>query len=305
MLEEIVAGLQQCPKTLPCKYFYNSTGSQLFEKICHTKEYYITRAELEILQNKGRQIAKLLREDITIIEPGAGALLKIEALLQNLHRLKCYIPTDISADFLALHCQKLQHLFPHITIKPASFDFLNTSLLSDMIQQITGRIAIYFPGSTLGNLTPVQAQMFLQNISSSLRRQDCILIGIDLIKETNILEAAYNDIAGYTAKFNRNILTHCNQKIGSNFETEKFQHLAFFNREKKRVEMHLVSLEQQTVSIGSQKFTLSAGERIHTENSYKYSVKSFQQLALKAGIHPQHYWLDRHNNFSVHYLVKH
>ena len=306
-MADVVAGLSKEQKTLPCKYFYDELGSQLFEQICETPEYYVTRTELGIYQDHGSTMAEVIGEQALIIEPGAGSVKKIALLLQHLTKPAGFIPMDISPEILKSSSDTLASLFPDVDITPMVADFLNAEALENFFTKLPAvplvqKRVVFFPGSTIGNFQPSEAKRFLQNFSCQLRVGDGLLIGVDLLKDKQLLEAAYNDGQGVTADFNLNLLLRIANELDGALSIDDFSHQAVFNREQSRVEMHLVSDKKQTIFVGDHVFDFEAEETIHTENSYKYSVEAFRQLAAEAGFKDKELWIDKDSLFSVHYL---
>ncbi|MFT6388412.1 MAG: dimethylhistidine N-methyltransferase [Cellvibrionaceae bacterium] len=309
-LDDVVVGLSKQQKTLPCKYFYDERGSQLFEKICETDEYYVTRTELELYRQYSDEMSILIGERALIIEPGAGSVRKIALLLSRLNKPSGFIPMDISAEILKESSQQLAEQFPHIDINPVVIDFLNEEKLCAVFsrlpkQPLVNKRVIFFPGSTIGNFHPDEAQFFLKRFSDNLESGDGLLIGVDLVKNTTVLESAYNDREGVTADFNLNLLHRINNELEGDFEINSFDHHAVFNNEKNRIEMHIVSTKEQQVKIANKRFNLLENESIHTENSYKYSVDTFSEVASGAGFKLKNTWKDKGELFSIHYLEKH
>lgn len=305
----VVTGLSQSQKTLPCKYFYDERGSQLFEQICETDEYYVTRTELSLYQQHAQDMAELIGERALIIEPGAGSVKKVGLLLARLNNPAGFIPMDISQEILTESSEVLAQQFPEIDINPVVIDFLDEEKLSDVFlqlpkQPLANKRVIFFPGSTIGNFHPSEAQVFLKRFADNLESGDGLLIGVDLVKNERVLEDAYNDKAGITADFNLNLLHRINNELEGDFELDSFYHQAIFNQEKSRIEMHIFSAKNQQVQVGDQYFDFSKDESIHTENSYKYSVDSFQKVALAANFKLKETWIDDDELFSVHYLEK-
>ncbi|MET1253976.1 L-histidine N(alpha)-methyltransferase [Aliikangiella maris] len=300
-IDDVIEGLSTTPKKLPCKYFYDEYGSQLFEKICDVKEYYITRTELQLLDEIKFELSSLIGPEAVIIEPGAGAGIKIQNLLNALKSPSTYVPIDISADFLFYSTQKIKNKFPKVKILPIQGDFTDAIHWQGGAEQ-SNRI-VFFPGSTIGNFTPPQAENFLRNQIKLVGHEGAILIGVDLVKPVERLEAAYNDSEGVTAAFNKNLLTRINNELGGNFDLDAFSHTAYFNASQSRIEMHLVSQKAQSVKINQQQFSFTKGEKIHTENSYKYSVERFTRLAEKAGLTCKKHWIDQEGLFSIYYLT--
>jgi len=295
--EDVIAGLSLPRKSLPPKYFYDAAGSGLFERICRLREYYLTRAELALTRAHLGAIAAFAQTGSTLIEYGSGESLKSRLLIRAL-RPSMYLPVDISQGALRAAATRLAREFPRLDIVPVVADFSRPLALP-----VKGRrrgCAVYFPGSTIGNLTPEEAQAFLAMSRGQASR---MLVGVDLKKDANVLHAAYNDAKGVTAAFNLNLLRRINRELGGDFDLRRFAHYAFYNPGPGRIEMHLVSLARQTVNVGEHRFAFDAGESIHTENSYKYSIAEFQGLAAKAGFKGAKVWTDRRGLFSLHGLV--
>ncbi len=284
-LQDVLAGLNASPKTLPCKYFYDRRGSELFEKICECDDYYVTRTEIALLQEIAPQLGALLDANTALIEPGAGALKKISILLQAAKQLPLYAPLDISGDFLHDAVANIVEAFPNLQTQTIVGDFtkqIDIDALLEAHPHITNRL-IFFPGSTFGNFDPEQGLEFLQNMRHLIGDKGGMIIGVDAVKPTEILERAYDDSDGVTAAFNKNLLQRINNELGGDFNLAKFKHRAVFNQQQSRIEMHLESMEAQTVNIGEQAISFSVGESIHTENSYKYDVPHFTKIANQAG----------------------
>jgi dimethylhistidine N-methyltransferase len=293
-LEDVVAGLSLPQKALPPKYFYDAKGSKLFERICRLPEYYLTRAELSLTREHLSSIARFAGKGGELLEYGSGESLKTRLLIRAL-RPATYLPVDISASALAHAAARLAREFPRLRIVPVVADF---SRPLDLPAAKGPRIA-YFPGSTIGNLTPDEAHGFLARARTQANR---MLIGTDLKKDANVLHAAYNDSRGVTAAFNLNVLARINRELGGNFDLRRFAHYAFYNARRGRIEMHLISLENQIVKISRNQFRFERGESIHTENSYKYSRNGFRALAANAGLAQSRCWSDRKGLFALHAL---
>jgi L-histidine Nalpha-methyltransferase len=304
MMQEVCAGLNQIPKTLPCKYFYDKKGSELFEQICDLEEYYVTRTEMALLDKVKYQLAELIGKHAAIIEPGAGAGLKIQKLLQVMKSPELYVPMDISKQFLKYSAEKIREKFSNIRITEIQADFTQQLLWPEGVESASGKHVVFFPGSTIGNFSPNEAVAFIQRLGSLINQNGALILGVDLIKDAEVLEAAYDDKKGITAAFNKNILQRLNCELNANFELGDFEHVAKFNPTKSRIEMHLKSNVEQTVTIGSQTFTFEEGETIHTENSYKYSMDQIKTLAELAGYELVNAWQDELKYFSICYLVK-
>jgi dimethylhistidine N-methyltransferase len=296
--DALLAGLRGQPKHIPCKYFYDAEGSRLFERICETPEYYPTRIELSLLHRHADEIAALIGPDAEIMEFGAGAGEKIRPLLDTLDRPRAYLPIDISGSYLRSITMRLRSEYPALTIEPIVADF--TCDLGMPPSSSARRIG-FFPGSTIGNFEPEEARQFLAR-SARLLKGGGLLVGVDLVKDPHVLHAAYNDHAGVTASFNKNLLVRANREAGANFDCERFAHYAFYNPLRRRIEVYLVSTVAQHVTVCGRQFAFAEGEAIHTEWSYKYTVEDFRTLAAAAGFTPRAVWCDPNRLFSVHWL---
>ncbi len=295
---DVLAGLSSKPKHLPPKYFYDLAGSALFDRITRLPEYYPTRSELELLKRHAPAITSLFPPACALVEFGAGASTKARILLRAATSIEAYVPIDISGDFLQQDAAYLRRDLPHLAIHPVVADF--TTMLEPPAE-ITGKPrAGFFPGSTIGNFEPHEAAGFLRRAGAILGAGSVLVVGVDLAKAHDILYRAYNDAEGVTAKFNLNLLARMNRELGANFNLEAFEHHAFYNAERSRIEMHLASTKRQKVRVGDATFDFRAGETIHTENSYKYAIESFQALAHGSGWSPIDAWTD--GLFSVHAL---
>ena len=302
--EDVIAGLSLPQKSLPPKYFYDARGSRLFEAICRLKEYYPTRAELALTRGHIGEIRRFANKPgspaIALIEYGSGESVKSALLIEAL-RPAAYIPVDISPDALSGATARLRRRYAWLDIFPVHGDFSRP--LKIPVAQARGRRVVYFPGSTIGNLTPEEAHAFLRMTRGQVGPNGAMLVGVDLRKDANVLHAAYNDAKGVTAAFNLNLLARINRELGGDFRLRRFRHYAFYNPALGRVEMHLVSLTAQTVNVGDYRFSFDAGESIHTENSYKYSIHGFRALARSAGFRGDKVWLDPKGLFALHGLV--
>ncbi|MGB5901575.1 MAG: L-histidine N(alpha)-methyltransferase [Xanthobacteraceae bacterium] len=297
---DVLDGLSRQPKQLSPKYFYDAAGSELFEQITVLPEYYPTRTELGILSARSSEIAAIVPEGAALVEFGAGATTKVRLLLQHC-RIGAYVPVDISGDFLKAQASALQRDFPTLRVAPVVADF---TAPFELRKAVAGMPKVgFFPGSTLGNFEPHEASAFLRSARNILGPGALMLIGVDLEKSDRVLHAAYNDAAGVTARFNLNLLTRIDRELGGDFDLAAFTHRAIYNRERHRIEMHLVSRKAQTVRILGRSVSFRAGESIHTENSYKYSLERFTTLVKSTGWTPQISWTDDENLFSVHALV--
>jgi dimethylhistidine N-methyltransferase len=297
---DAIEGLRANPKHLSPKYFYDEEGSRLFERITMQPEYYPTRTELGILREHASDIAQLLPARGALVEFGSGSSKKARLVLRASPHLSAYVPVDISAEFLHEEAALLRYDFPALTIAPIVADFMQPFTLPSAVSTLPR--AGFFPGSTIGNFEPHQACTFLRHAGTMLGRGAVLIIGVDRVKDRAVLNAAYNDAAGVTAEFNRNVLARLNRELDADFDVPAFEHHAFFNRELSRIEMHLASVKRQKVKVCGETMEFRAGETIHTENSYKYTVESFGALARGAGWVPLAHWSDPNNYFSVHAL---
>ncbi|MFN3233411.1 MAG: L-histidine N(alpha)-methyltransferase [Alphaproteobacteria bacterium] len=299
-MDAVVDGLSQDQKQLPCKFFYDAEGSKLFDAICELDEYYPTRTELGLLQNHCGEISDLIGPGAELIEFGCGSLQKIRILLAAMDTPAGFVPIDISREHLLLSAEDLAAEFPALSIRPVVADY--TQPLDLPVQDNVAKRVGFFPGSTIGNFTREEAVRFLKVVAGILGRGGELLIGVDLKKDTAILNAAYNDQKGVTAAFNLNILERINRELGGDFDIDAFRHNAFYASDQGRIEMHIESLKDQTVKINGSSFDFESGETIHTENSHKYGVEEFVRHAGMAGFVPVQTWTDEKKLFSIHYL---
>ena len=297
---DVIDGLSQHPKRLPPKYFYDATGSELFEQITVLPEYYPTRTELSILRDRAGAISAEIPDGAALVEFGAGATTKVRLLL-NECKFSAYVPVDISGDFLKAQADALRRDFPALDVHPVAADFTTPFALPDQVKAMP-KVG-FFPGSTLGNFEPHEACSFMRSAREILHEGAQMVIGVDLEKDERVLYHAYNDSAGVTARFNLNVLVRINRELGGNFDLSAFRHRAIYNRERHRIEMHLISRRAQTVRVLGRSFSFRAGETIHTESSYKYSLERFTALARGSGWSPRQSWTDGAGMFSVHALV--
>jgi dimethylhistidine N-methyltransferase len=301
-LNEVLTGLAKPQKQIPAKYFYDRRGCELFSAICELPEYYLTRTETAMMREFAVEMAQLLGGGCLLIEYGSGASRKTRMLLEHL-RPPAYMPIDIACEQLHTSSLELAQTFPGMQIIAVCADYSEPVALPEYIVPGLKRKAIYFSGSTIGNFTKAETVIFLKHSSQVMGPRGAMLVGVDLKKPHAQIEAAYNDSKGITAEFNLNLLTRINRELNGDFRLENFRHRAFYNAQEGRIEMHLESLIAQQVAIQGKRFDFSAGETIHTENSYKYSVGEFQQLARQAGLEPLLAWTDAEYLFSVHYLA--
>jgi dimethylhistidine N-methyltransferase len=298
---DVIAGLTARPKRLSPKYFYDEAGARLFEQITALPEYYPTRSELAILCDNAAAIARFIPAGAALVEFGSGSSKKARILLATAPKTSAYVPVDISSEMLAREAQELRRDYPQLAVLPVEADFTKPFRLPPALANAarTG----FFPGSTIGNFEPHEACSFLRHARAMLGAGAALIIGVDLVKDAAILNAAYDDAAGITAKFNINLLTRINRELGANFDLTAFSHEAFYNSERHRIEMHLASKKRQKVRVAGRVIDFRAGETIHTENSYKYTVESFGALARGAGWTPAAVWTDAKGYFTVQALV--
>jgi dimethylhistidine N-methyltransferase len=297
---DVLAGLSSPQRTLPCKYLYDATGSALFDKITTTPEYYPTRTEIGILRDRLAEIAELVGFGADVVELGGCNPQKARLLLAGLDEPRYYVPIDVAAAGLTAAARRMVAEFPGLRVWPLAADFAALDALPTPIAS-GGHTLYFFPGSTVGNFAPADAVALLANLRV-LARHASLLIGVDLVKDKATLERAYNDASGYTAAFNLNILAHVNRRLSGNFDPDAWEHLAFYDEARQRIEMHLRSRRTQTVTIAGRQLTILKDETIHTECSYKHTVPGFQALAARAGFQAVRAWTDPDERFSVHYL---
>jgi len=297
--QDVISGLSQSPKKISPKYFYDEIGSHLFERITLLPEYYPTRTELRILREHGAAIAETIPENAALVEFGAGATTKVRLLLETC-KFGAYVPVDISGDFLQGQAKILRADRPQLRVHPVVADFTTAFPLPREVQNMP-KVG-FFPGSTIGNFDPTDAEAFLRSARAILGRDATMIIGVDLEKDESTLHAAYNDAAGVTAEFNLNVLERINRELGANFDPATFDHRALYNHHLHRIEMHLISRKAHAVHMLGRTFSFKTDESIHTESSYKYSVARFQELAQRAGWVSDRVWTDARDMFSVHAL---
>lgn len=300
-LDDVLQGLSAQPKALSPKYFYDARGSELFERICGLPEYYPTRTEVALMHEHADAIAQAAGTGSLMIEYGCGACVKTEILIEAVQPA-AYVPVEISSAALRSSVERLADQFPGMPMIAVCADYMRPLDIPELTRFDGVRRLLYFPGSTIGNLTPAEAAVFLRHARALAGAGGAMLVGVDMKKAQDILHAAYNDKQGVTAAFNLNLLHRINRELGGNFDVEQFRHLAFYNDASGRIEMHLESCMDQTVTLAGQNFRFTAGERIHTENSCKYSVEEFRALAQSAGFVPRQVWVDARELFSVHLL---
>jgi L-histidine Nalpha-methyltransferase len=298
-LAAVLSGLRRRQKAIPPKFFYDVRGSQLFELICETPEYYPTRTEAGILKEFGAEMAELIGLSSLIIELGSGSAGKTPLLLQHLADDAVYMPIDICEPHLLQSTQRLKALFPAMPMRPVCADYMHIHHLAlDEFKYL--RRVVFFPGSTIGNCTPDEAIQLLKNAASLAGPGGALLIGVDCKKPHSVLNAAYNDANGYTAAFNLNLLLRMQRELGAELDVHGFAHHAYYNEALGRIEMHLVSRRRQIIYLENECFEFAEGETIHTENSYKYTQQEFKQLAQQAGWRANMLWTDPDGWFNIH-----
>jgi L-histidine Nalpha-methyltransferase len=299
--EDVLMGLSAEPRRLPAKLFYDAAGSRLFEEITRTPEYYPTRTERAILQDHAAEIARAAGTNLTLVELGAGSASKtrvlISAILRRQLRLEFH-PVDVSPAALEDALCSLNGDFSNLKVSPIVADYTDHV---PRLDSLPGRKLVLFIGSTIGNFEPQQAVRFLQRVRRSLQPGDALLLGFDMVKDAQVLHAAYNDAAGVTAQFNKNLLARINRELDADFDLHEFNHVAFWNRRASRIEMHLESRVDQSVRVRdlNRTFHFSFGERIHTENSYKFTASSIRKLVRLSGFKLEQTWTDSQDWFSV------
>ena len=299
-LYEILEGLRQAEKSISPKYFYDERGSQLFDAITHLPEYYPTETELGIMRDNIGEIAALIGAQASLIEFGSGSSRKTRVLLENLEQQAVYVPVDISEGHLLSSADRIRAEFPGLEVLPVVADFTRPfALPSPTVMPL--RNIVYFPGSTIGNFTDDAAHELLKVMHQEAGADGALLIGVDLQKDSAIIERAYNDSAGVTAEFNVNMLRHINSKFGSNFDINEFTHDARYSELEGRIEMRLVSSSDQSVRFGQDKISIRKGEGILTEYSHKYTLEGFAEMATRAGFSVEQVWTDADSLFSVQY----
>ena len=299
--DAVLAGLERKPRSLPCKFFYDARGSQLFEAICEVPEYYLTRAEMAILETYAGAIAERIGPHCRLIELGSGASRKVRLLLNALEAPVAYVPVDISRDFLRQSAASIAADFPELQIAAVCADYTRPFELP-AISGPPGKRVGFFPGSTIGNFEPEAVVQFFAHSGRLLGAGAEMLVGVDVKKEKAVLDAAYNDAAGLNAEFNLNLLHRIAKELDSDLDIAGFEHVAFYNPVEGRVELYIRSKTAQSAVIAGRRFSFGAGEMIHTENSYKYAIPEFQALAARAGFMSLDTWTDADGKFSVHYF---
>jgi L-histidine Nalpha-methyltransferase len=299
---DVLSGLRRPKKFLPCQYFYDERGSALFDRICELAVYYPTRTEIDIMRRHAREMSALLGEGAVLVELGSGSSLKTRILLDHAPGLAAYVPVDISRSYLEAAARSLLARYPRLSILPVLADYTRPFALPRTIREAQ-RVVAYYPGSTIGNFQPQDAGRFLRLIAGFAGNRGGLLIGVDLKKDSAVIEAAYNDPEGVTAAFNKNLLHRINRELGANFDVDHFHHRAFYDAGQGRIEMQLESDRRAVVEIAGERFQFEAGEAVTTEYSYKYDLAEFARLARGAGFDVRRTWMDEARLFSVQYLT--
>lgn len=300
--DDVIAGLSASHRAIPCKYLYDERGSELFEGICDTDDYYVTRADIALHEAHRDEIAEAIGPDAHIIEFGSGAGIKIRIILEATHP-RAYTPIEISGEALAQSVTALSQQFPALDIRPLQADY--TKPVPDealTLEPPARHRVVYFPGSTISNFTHTDAHEFLTRMARIAGPGGGVLIGVDLVKPVERLERAYDDSDGVTAAFNTNLLRRLEADLGATLERDAFEHRAIYNEDRQRIEMHLVATRPTTIELDGKRFEFDTGESIHTENSHKYSIEGFRKLVEGTGLHPVTTWTDPDGLFSMHYL---
>lgn len=301
-LSDVLEGLSADPRRIPAKYFYDAVGSELFERITTLPEYYLTRTEIGILTRNARAIVEACGGDGTaLVEFGSGSSTKVRILLDAMQSRSCYIPVDISPELLRISAEELTREYPDLRVAAVCADYTQPFRMPDCDAD---RKAIFFPGSTIGNMERDEARAFIENSAGVISAGDSMIIGFDQKKDPAILDAAYNDAAGVTAAFNLNLLARMNRELGADFDLDRFDHHAFYNEDEGRIEMHIRSLVSQRVSVAGRRFAFREGELLHTENSYKYSRSDVESIIDGTGFSAAESWTDDDGLFCVQRLVK-
>ena len=299
--EAVLAGLSRVPRAIPPKFLYDARGSAMFDAICELPEYYLTRTETAILRKCARQIATLAGPRSALIEFGSGSSVKSRLLIEALLDLAAYVPIDISRRHLDATAAKLRRDYASLKVEPVCADYMALTELPVDVRRARRRLG-FFPGSTIGNLEPGEAVAFLRRTRTLLGPGGALVLGVDLKKDPRQLHEAYNDAAGVTAQFILNLLHRMNRELGANFDPAGFEHEAFYNAAEGRIEIYLRSLRLQVVTVAGRRFAFSAGERIHSEYSYKYDDAGIAALARNAGFTIARTWTDPGRLFAVTYL---
>ncbi len=302
-LTDVREALAGTPKRLSPKYFYDQRGSEIFDDICRAPEYYVTRTEMALLEQIGPEVRRLTGPGAKVIEYGSGSSWKIRTLLNALEAPHAYVAIDISKDHLLLAAADIAADYPDVAVGAVCADFSQIIDLNADFGSVPGRRLGFFPGSSIGNFTRDQAEAFLGRARDLIATGGALLLGVDLVKDKGILERAYNDAAGHTAAFNLNVIQRMQSELGLDIAAEDFEHVAFYNEELERIEMHLRARQPLKINVAGQAFAIDQGETLHTENSHKYTLGEVQDMARRAGFEPVRSWTDPHGLFSLHYLA--
>jgi dimethylhistidine N-methyltransferase len=294
---DVADGLAKAQKAIPPKYFYDAEGSRLFEAITALEEYSPTRTEIALLRDAAGAIAAEIPAHAALVEFGSGASLKTRILLDSAPQVAAYAPIDISPEALAEAAQAIRRDYPDVTVAPLAEDFTTALQLPPEARERP--VVGFFPGSTIGNFTPEEALAFLKRARRLLGEGSAFLVGIDLVKPVDVLVSAYDDALGVTAAFNKNLLVRINRELGGDFDLDAFAHRAIWNDLESRIEMHLLSLRPQTVTVSGERYAFEAGESLHTENSYKFTLEGFRALAAEAGWKQEREWTSSTPAFAV------
>lgn len=300
--QAVLAGLSRTPRAIPAKFLYDERGSALFDAICELPEYYLTRTETEILRGCAGEIATLAGAGRALVEYGSGSSVKSRLLIESLRDLSAYVPIDISRQHLDAAANRLRRDYPDLRVEPVCADYMMLDRLPADVG-VDGRRLGFFPGSTIGNLLPDEATAFLCRARRLLGKEGAMVLGVDLKKDPRRLHDAYNDSAGVTAQFTLNLLRRMNRELDANFDLGAFAHDAFYNPAQGRIEIYFRSLKPQSVTVAGRTFAFAAGERVHTEYSYKFDDAGIANLARSAGFGIARTWTDRQRQFAVVYLV--
>lgn len=303
----VLAGLQEKPKTLPNYFHYDEDGSNIFDEICALPHYYPTRTEVAILKNNIKSIVEAIGENAILVEYGSGSSNKTRVLLDNITDLAAYVPIDISGEYLLKVAEQLAADYPNIEVLPVCADYNAPFDVPQPQRKPTTDAAIrqvaYYPGTTIGNFHPADAVAFLEKVKQRCGKNGGFILAIDLKKDPKVIERAYNDDGGVVAKFNKNILKAVNKAVGTNFNVDQFDRIAIYNEEVGRMEMYLISRQDQTIVMGKQELALAKGERIWMDYSYKYTIEEFSELVAKAGWKVAQTWMDDKALMSILYLT--
>jgi dimethylhistidine N-methyltransferase len=298
--EAVLAGLESTPRAIPAKFLYDARGSALFDAICELPEYYLTRTETEILKQRAAEIGRRAGPGCALIEFGSGSSVKSRLLIEAMRDLAAYVPIDISRQHLDATANRLRRDYPQLKVEPVCADYMTLARLPADVS--AARRIGFFPGSTIGNLLPVEATAFLRRARGLLGDGGAMVLGVDLKKDPRRLHDAYNDSAGVTAQFTLNLLRRINRELEANFDLSAFAHEAFYNPVEGRIEIYFRSLKPQTVTVAGQSFAFGEGERVHTEYSYKFDDAAIAMLARSAGFSIARTWTDPARLFAVAYL---